>query len=290
MSNKYAEISKVKIRTLNKNGKTILDDVYFTSPFKVAPPFYKSDDFIKVIIMSSSAGTLEGDVQEYDITLGDNTKMELTSQSFEKIHTMIDEEATRDCDIYIGKNSFLRYNLLPTIPFKDSAFKSNINIKFEDSSSKLIFMDIINCGRVAHGEKFEYKYYKSYVEVECDNKLVYVDNTNYNPKEMDIENFGMYEESITNETEPIFTSVYEDIKRKLVERGIPSHEIAFIHDTNNNEVLNTIRDILKNSNVEGAASITQYNYISIKILGYNSDKLMQVSDKISEYLMDLDVN
>ena len=119
MSNKYAEISKVKIRTLNKNGKTILDDVYFTSPFKVAPPFYKSDDFIKVIIMSSSAGTLEGDVQEYDITLGDNTKMELTSQSFEKIHTMIDEEATRDCDIYIGKNSFLRYNLLPTIPFKD---------------------------------------------------------------------------------------------------------------------------------------------------------------------------
>ena len=48
MSNKYAEISKVKIRTLNKNGKTILDDVYFTSPFKVAPPFYKSNDFIKV--------------------------------------------------------------------------------------------------------------------------------------------------------------------------------------------------------------------------------------------------
>ena len=34
MSNKYAETSKVKISTLNKNGKTILDDVYFTSPFK----------------------------------------------------------------------------------------------------------------------------------------------------------------------------------------------------------------------------------------------------------------
>ena len=77
MSNKYAETSKVKISTLNKNGKTILDDVYVTSPFKVAPPFYKSDDFIKVIIMSSSAGTLEGDVQEYDINLSDNTKMSI---------------------------------------------------------------------------------------------------------------------------------------------------------------------------------------------------------------------
>ena len=27
MSNKYVEISKVKISTLNKNGKTILNDV-----------------------------------------------------------------------------------------------------------------------------------------------------------------------------------------------------------------------------------------------------------------------
>ncbi len=242
MSNKYAEISRVKIRTLNKNGKTILDDVYFTSPFKVAPPFYKSDDFIKVIIMSSSAGTMDGDVQEYDITLGDNTKMELTSQSFEKIHTMIEDEAKRECNIYIG------------------------NIKLEDSSSKLIFMDIINCGRVAYGEKFKYKYYKSYVEVEYDNKLVYVDNTNYNPKEMDIENFGMYEG-------------YTHFANILI-----------ANFTNNNEVLNTIREILKNSDVEGAASITQYNYISIKILGYNSDKLIQVSDKISEYLMNLDIN
>ena len=266
MSNKYAEISKVKLRTLNKNGKTILDDVYCTSPFRVAPPFYKSDDFIKIIVMSSSAGTLEGDVQEYDITLGDNTKMELTSQSFEKIHTMIDEEATRDCDIYIGKNSFLRYNLLPTIPFRDSAFRSNINIKLEDFSSKLIFMDIINCGRVAYGEKFKYKYYKSYVDIECNNKLIYVDNTNYNPSEMDIENFGMYEG-------------YTHFANMVI--------VNFSKDSN---ILKHIIDIINNCNeVEGGASLTQNDDISIKIFGYSSDKLIQVSDKISKYLIDLDL-
>ena len=266
MSNKYAEISKVKIRTLNKNGKTILDDVYVTSPFKVAPPFYKSDDFIKVIIMSSSAGTMDGDIQDYDITLGDNTKMELTSQSFEKIHTMIEDEAIRDCNICVGKNSFFRYNLLPTIPFKDSAFKSNINIKLEDSSSKLIFMDIINCGRVAHGEKFKYKYYKSYLEVECNDKLVYVDNTNYNPKEMDIESFGMYEG-------------YTHFANILIANFIDSEENVSV-----------IRDILNDYNVEGGVSLTQHNYISIKILGYSSDKLIQVSDKISDYLINSYIN
>lgn len=266
MSNKYAEISKVKLRTSNKNGKTILDDVYCTSPFRVAPPFYKSNDFIKVIVMSSSAGTMDGDIQDYDITLGDNTKMELTSQSFEKIHTMIEDEAQRDCTLTIGANAFLRYNMLPTIPFRDSAFKSNINIKLKDSSSKLIFMDIINCGRVAHGEKFEYKYYKSYVDVECDNKLVYVDNTNYNPQETDIENFGMYEG-------------YTHFANMII-----------ANFTVNEEILSVIRNIIKDSEVDGAASMTQSDYISVKILGYNSDKLMKVSDKISEYLMDLDIN
>ena len=83
---------------------------------------------------------------------------------------------------------------------------------------------------------------------------------------MDIENFGMYEG-------------YTHFANILI-----------ANFTNNNEVLNTIREILKNSDVDGAASITQYNYISIKILGYSSDKLIQVSDKISEYLIDLDVN
>ena len=266
MSNKYADISKVRITTLNKNGKTILDDVYFTSPIKVAPPFYKSDDFVKVIVMSSSAGTMDGDIQEYDITLGDNTKMELTSQSFEKIYTMIENEAKRDCTISIGKNSLLIYNLLPTIPFKDSAFNSNINIKLKDSSSKLIFMDIINCGRVAHGEKFKYKYYKSYVDIESNNKLMYVDNTNYNPMDIDMNNFGMYE-GYTHFANMLIANFKSD-----------------------DEILNNIRKILKDDDADGSASITQHNYISVKVLGYSSDKLLKISSKISEYLMSLDMN
>ena len=195
MSNRYAEISKLRLVTRHKDNKTILDDVYFTSPFKITHPFYINNNFIKVILMSSSAGTLEGDFQEYEISLGDNTNMELTSQSFEKIFTMLDDEAFRECNIYIGSNSLLRYNLLPTIPYKDSAFNSKTKIKLKDNTSRLIYTDIINCGRVARGEKFEYKYYKSYIEIESkqDEKIIYLDNTMYKPEETNMNNFGMFE-------------------------------------------------------------------------------------------------
>ena len=53
ISNKYIKTSKVNITTLNKYGKTILDDIYFTAPFEVSPPFDKEDNSIRVIVMSS---------------------------------------------------------------------------------------------------------------------------------------------------------------------------------------------------------------------------------------------
>lgn len=263
MSNKYIETSKLRISTRNKNNKTILDDIYFTSPYKIAKPFYINDNFIKVIVMSSSAGTLEGDMQEFEISMGDNTNMELTSQSYEKIYTMIDDEAYRDCNIYIGSNSLLRYNLLPTIPYKDSAFNNKTKIKIKDNTSKLIYTDIINCGRVGHGEKFKYKYYKSYLEVEreSDNALIYVDNTIYKPDEMNMNGFGMYEN-------------YTHFAN-----------IIAINMENSLEKLNQIRKIINDSNLDGGASLTENEDICIKVFAYNGDKLLKLSNEISEFII-----
>ena len=263
MSNKYIEVSKLKLSTKNKNNKTILNDIYFTSPFKVAQPFYINNNFIKVIVMSSSAGTLEGDVHEYDISLGDNTNMELTSQSYEKIYTMNDDEAYRECNIYIGSNSMLKYNLLPTIPYKDSAFKSNTKIKIKDNTSRLIYTDIINCGRVGFGERFQYKYYKSYLEIEreIDNKIIYLDNTIYKPDEMNMNSFGMYE-GYTHFANMIILNV-----------------------ENHDDILNKIRKIIDDSKLDGGVSLTENNDISVKVFAYNSDKLIDLSNQISHLII-----
>ena len=83
---------------------------------------------------------------------------------------------------------------------------------------------------------------------------------------MDIENFGMYEG-------------YTHFANMVI--------VNFSKDSN---ILKHIIDIINNCDeIEGGASLTQNDDISIKMFGYNSDKLMQVSDKISEYLIDLDL-
>ncbi|CEK29901.1 urease accessory protein UreH [[Clostridium] sordellii] len=259
ISNKYIKTSKVNITTLNKYGKTILDDIYFTAPFKVSQPFYKEDNSIKVIIMSSSAGIMAGDIQEYNITVEDNTNIEVTSQSYEKIHKMEEGGAHRKCNIIVGSNSLLKYKPLPTIPFKDSAFNSNMSITLKDKSSRLILIDIISCGRVAFGERFEYKYYKSYTEVKCCDKLVYIDNTFYDSSIIDLSNFGMFEG-------------YSHLANMLIcNFGDPI------------EKLDLVRVIIENNeDINGGATLTQSKDISIKVFGYSAQKLISVSEEISE--------
>lgn len=261
ISNKYIKTSTVNITTLNKYGKTILDDIYFTAPFKVSPAFYKEDNSIKVIVMSASAGIMAGDIQEYNITVNDNTNIEVTSQSYEKIHKMEDGDSYRECNITVGSNSLLKYKPLPTIPFKDSAFNSNMNITLKDKSSRLILIDIISCGRVACGERFEFKYYKSYTEVKCHDKLVYVDNTIYNPSIIDLNNFGMFEG-------------YSHLANMLI-----------CNFDDPIEKLDLIREIIENNeNVNGGATLTQSKDISVKIFGCSAQNLISVSEDISELL------
>ena len=86
MENPFGRVSQLNLKTEERDGKTILEDVYFTAPFKVMNPFVKKDGSIQIMMMSASAGIMEGDRQEFDFHIGEGSKMEFLSQSFDKIH------------------------------------------------------------------------------------------------------------------------------------------------------------------------------------------------------------
>lgn len=257
MENVFSKVSKVNLTTTLKNEKVILDDVYFTAPFKVMTPFYKEDDYIKVVIMSSSAGIMAGDRQEHNINVGENTKLQLTSQSYEKIHKMKEGKAVRECNIKVLKNAFLKYNPQPAIPFGDSSFENSILIDLEDNTSRLILTDIISCGRATAGEKFKYNLYKSYIEVKCENKLVYRDNTIYIPKKFNMNGYGFFE-GYTHLANMFICNFQEAVKKVDLIRAI----------------------IEENNKVSGGATITRENNICVKILGNSGQILSNLCNEI----------
>lgn len=256
MANPYRKTSKLNITIIAKSGKTIIEDVYFTAPFKITRPFYEKDGGIKIIAISVSAGIMEGDVQEINIKTLEGSKATITSQSYEKIHKMKEEEAKRNTDIYISKNAFLKYIPLPTIPFANSAFNSTTNIELEDDTSKFIISEIISCGRYSRGEIFQYKYFKSLVNVRKMGQLLYRDNTFFRPKEFSIEGLGMLE----NHTHLA--------------------NILIFNFNVNDKTIDKIRDIIERGKLEGGVSYTWSKDIVIRILGFNSQSLERISEDI----------
>lgn len=259
--NSFGKTSVLRISSIEKNNKTILDSIYFTAPFKIMSPFYVSDDYIKVMLLSASAGIMEGDTQSIDIKVGDGTKVEVISQSYEKIHRMKGGKATRSSNISVGKNAYLKYNPLPTIPFADSSFDSITKINLEDDTSKLVFNEIISCGRSAMGEKFLFNHYNSYLEVRKKGSLIYRDNTIYDKNLFNMIGIGMFE-GYTHLANMIIVNLKE--------------EDSFVDN---------VRNIIDESEeVQGGISKLQSNDFIIKILGSTAQSLINICEEITKLL------
>ena len=261
--NNYAKTCVLNVTADVKDGKNYVSDVYFTSPFKVMKPFHLNKNYMTVMMQTASAGILKGDTQELNFDIRDNASMELVSQSYEKLHKMDGGNARRDCTIKVGKNALFKYSPLPTIPFYDSGFDSTIHAELADDTSKLILMEILTSGRVAYGETFEYRYYNSLITVRKAGKLIYNDNTMFDPSEGEMNNIGVYE-GYTHMANLLFFNMQDKASN-----------------------LDLIREIIDNTpNVTGGASIIQSGDTSVKLLGKTAQELYDLCEKIAKAILD----
>ncbi len=198
MSN-YTQDTKLRLKTkIGANQKSIIEDMYFTPPLKIIDPLYEEHplygEVANIMLLSVSAGLMEGDTQEIDITIGKDTKVVLSSQSFEKIHNTQDGKAKRISQIRLESNSFLDFNPLPVIPFANSSFENLTHIDMAQDAM-LSYSEIFCAGRVSRGEVFEFTNFISRLKIYQDGKLIFFDNTFLDPKTQDLKSmchFGSF--------------------------------------------------------------------------------------------------
>ncbi len=191
--NQFHKISQLSLRAAMKDGRTFLEDLFFTAPYKIMKPFQMESGGIQVMPLCASAGIMKGDVQKFDYHVGEGAELEVLSQSFEKIHKMDGGSARREIRIDVEAGGTLSYYPQPVIPFADSAFDSDMEIHLADETAKLFLLDILSCGRAVSGERFAYRRFSSKVRIYRGEKLIYRDNTCYEPEKMPMEGMGMYE-------------------------------------------------------------------------------------------------
>lgn len=255
----FGRRSELFLSTILQGEEAVLDEVQFTAPFKIMEPFREEKDYLRVMILSASPGIMEGDIQEQHIHVGRGTRLEVCSQAFEKIHRMKSGSARRHIRICQESDSFLYYVPQPAIPFRDSAFDNIVEVELEKETSRFIFQDILSCGRTAYGECFDYKYYNSLVQVRREGRLIYRDNTRYDPHTLYMEETGMYE-GYTHLASLLLCGLSKDSKWA-----------------------DKAREILEyTGEVEGGVSFLESGDAVVRILGRQAQKLEMLCKQIIE--------
>ena len=180
--NPYSRLSVLRAEIVMRNGETFLENVYFTAPLKMLPPHPAPEGGVKVTQLSVSAGLMAGDRQDISLRVGEGTRLEWTSQSFEKAHKMAEGTwAERNCGISVAQGAFLNYRPLPVIPFGDSDFRGRTRIDLAGSGAALAYSDIFCAGRVGRGELFCFRRYYHLLEIRSGGRLLFREHTDFRP-------------------------------------------------------------------------------------------------------------
>lgn len=208
--------------------QTILKDVYFTPPFNlVEVRENKKNPLLEMMVMSSSPGILNDDFYDINIEVIDGSSLNLQTQSYQRIY--VSEKGTNQhMNISVGEDAYFSHVPHPVVPHKGARFtaKSKIQIK---NSSTLLWGEILTCGRkyMAEEELFQFKKHHAITEIFQEDVLIFKDNLYIVPDEINLKEFGQYEEYthqgslffITPETD--VTERMENISNRLAkEEGI----------------------------------------------------------------------
>lgn len=259
----YSKESMLRFETRVKNEKTIVGDSIFTPPFKLLKPFYGRKNIMRICLVNVSAGILEGDDYNISIHMRKGSLVELYSQAYSKIFKMKTASARQKTDIFMEENSTLAYMLMPIMPFKDSDYSGETNIKLS-KNCKLIFREIVSCGRYKSNEVFDFKSFKSRTKIFYESKLIFMDNTVLKPRENSLQQIGLYG-GYTHQANMVVVSekVNEELKKEISEL------------------------LEKYSEIDFGISMGFKMGIIIRILGKGSEKLIEITDKVYSELFDI---
>lgn len=205
--------------------QTILKDVYFTPPFNlVEVRENKKNQLLEMMVMSSSPGILNDDFYDIYIEIIDESALNLQTQSYQRIFVS-DKGTKQNMRISVGNNAYFSHVPHPVVPHKGARYtaKSTISIK---NSSTLLWGEILTCGRkyMGDGELFQFKKHHAITEIFQEGVLIFKDNLYIVPEEINLKQFGQYEEYTHQGSLFFFTPETDVIERMEIIRERLSKE------------------------------------------------------------------
>ncbi|GAA0563321.1 urease accessory protein UreD [Chitinophaga japonensis] len=185
-------ISELKITTGLRGSRTFLQEGYYTRPFKLADiGAYRADSTLCLMLMTASPGMLDGDDYRMHITVSDHTRLQLQTQAYQRLYTM-QAGARQQMEVQVGQGAAFSYVPHPVVPHADAVFEGHNRIYLQENS-RLVWGEIITCGRKLCGEAFRFRLFHNVTELYYRGRLVLKDNLLLEPARINVAAHGQLE-------------------------------------------------------------------------------------------------
>lgn len=252
-------MQQYRIKTGERNGQTILKDVFYTPPFNLVDIREdRRNPLLEVMVMSSSPGMLNDDTYAISLDIIDQTALNVQTQSYQ--HIYVSESGTfQKMDVTVGKNAYFSYAPHPTVPHKDACFVAKNKINLQPSST-LLWTDIITCGRkyMKENEIFSFRKFHSCTEIWVGDELLYYDNQYVEPQLLNVHGMGQYE-GYTHQGSLFFRSPEVTIDTKVDE----------IH-----------QQLQQEKDIDFGVSKLREDAMVVRVLGHGGEHLFRIFDSI----------
>ena len=185
-------IAQLNIQTALRAQRTCLANAFFTPPFKVANiTEHKADTTLQLMLMSSSPGILDNDEYRMNIDLAAHTSLRLHTQSYQRLFHM-EHGATQHMHVQLQPGASFCFLPHPSVPHENAIFTAKNNIHLS-ARCRLLWGEVLTCGRKLNGEVFRFSKYHSTTNIFLEHKLVLRENMLIAPSRVDITGMGLWE-------------------------------------------------------------------------------------------------
>ncbi len=160
-------------------GRTVLERKAHRTPIHVSKPYWNGSSLL-LNVMSPTAGMLEGDRVEMDISIESKANLVVSNPTALRIHKMNTGKAVWKQVFNVARQGFLETHPEWIIPQAQSRFEQHTLINVA-TNSRLFFIEALAPGRVASGEAFAFDRFQNRLEIHFDNRLVALEQSDISP-------------------------------------------------------------------------------------------------------------
>lgn len=243
-------------------GATTLARVEQSAPLKLARAFPQRDGSLNLCIMDASPGLLSGDDYTFDWHFAPNTRAQITTQGFTRVHPSRGQISTQTTHLQLEAGAVCKYLPLPTIPFAGADFRGETTIELGETSA-LFWAEILCAGRIARGERWQFERVVSNVSVTRESEIIWCNRNRIEPQKRAASTCGAWEDWTHAATFAAFSARNE----------------------NQSEMVNLAREILQNGGWHGGVSALD-DGVAGAILGTRGEALHEALQVLAGALVE----